>query len=197
MAHMMNSFVGTLIYSCPEIVQNRPYTEKADIWSLGCILYELITLKPPFQSSNPLTLAKKIVDLEYEKIELAALSLQYSPELIAFVEQCLVYDEAKRLSILQLLALITPHVVEQMDAAREKEQILNEEIIGLTRKMNQKKNNNDLNVFFGDELLGENNNKMPVVKIDVEKLNRIDEDPVTKFVVIMQKISVIANAQTN
>jgi len=41
----LKSFVGTVLYSCPEIVQNLPYNEKADIWSLGCILYELSTLK--------------------------------------------------------------------------------------------------------------------------------------------------------
>lgn len=40
----MNSFVGTLVYTCPEIVQNMPYDDKADIWSLGCIIYELTTL---------------------------------------------------------------------------------------------------------------------------------------------------------
>ena len=40
----MKSFVGTILYSCPEIVQSQPYTNKADIWSLGCIIYEIMTL---------------------------------------------------------------------------------------------------------------------------------------------------------
>jgi len=43
-----SSFVGTLNYSSPEIVENKPFTEKADIWSLGCILYELVALRQPF-----------------------------------------------------------------------------------------------------------------------------------------------------
>lgn len=60
--NMMNSFVGTLVYSSPEIVQNKPYTQKADIWSLGCILYELLMLRPPFDSPNPLLLAKKVLE---------------------------------------------------------------------------------------------------------------------------------------
>ncbi len=42
-ASVMKSFVGTILYSCPEIVQSQAYTEKADVWSLGCIIYELIT----------------------------------------------------------------------------------------------------------------------------------------------------------
>ena len=58
---MLRSFVGTVVYSCPEIVQNMPYTNKADIWSLGCVLYELMNLKPAFAAMNPLTMAKKVL----------------------------------------------------------------------------------------------------------------------------------------
>ena len=65
-ASVMKSFVGTILYSCPEIVQSQAYTEKADIWSLGCIIYELITFTQPFSAGNPLTVAKKIVDGDYE-----------------------------------------------------------------------------------------------------------------------------------
>ena len=43
-----NTIVGTLIYMSPEIINGIPYTIKTDIWSLGCILYELCTLKYPF-----------------------------------------------------------------------------------------------------------------------------------------------------
>lgn len=59
------SFVGTLAYSCPQIVENNPYNEKADIWSLGCIIYEIMTLRAPFSGNNPLFLAKNIVNGEY------------------------------------------------------------------------------------------------------------------------------------
>ena len=44
----------------PEIIQSLPYGEKADIWSLGCLLYQMSTLQPPFHSSNMLTLANKV-----------------------------------------------------------------------------------------------------------------------------------------
>ena len=51
---------GTLLYCSPEIVQNQPYGEKADVWALGCILYQMAALEPPFSSNNMLTLVKKV-----------------------------------------------------------------------------------------------------------------------------------------
>jgi serine/threonine protein kinase len=50
---VMESFVGTLAYTSPEVVQYEGYTEKVDIWSLGCILYQMATCKSGF----PLTAA--------------------------------------------------------------------------------------------------------------------------------------------
>ena len=43
-----NSKMGTPCYAAPEIWNNKPYTFKSDIWSLGIILYELCTFKLPF-----------------------------------------------------------------------------------------------------------------------------------------------------
>ncbi|XP_052018144.1 serine/threonine-protein kinase Nek5 [Apodemus sylvaticus] len=51
---------GTPYYLSPEICQNRPYNNKTDIWSLGCVLYELCTLKHPFESDNLHHLVLKI-----------------------------------------------------------------------------------------------------------------------------------------
>ncbi|XP_039209210.1 serine/threonine-protein kinase Nek5 isoform X3 [Crotalus tigris] len=45
--------VGTPYYLSPEICENKPYNNKTDIWSLGCVLYELCTLKHPLEDSNP------------------------------------------------------------------------------------------------------------------------------------------------
>ena len=39
---------GTPYYMPPEVVKGNPYDKKADIWSLGCVLYELIMYKRPF-----------------------------------------------------------------------------------------------------------------------------------------------------
>jgi serine/threonine protein kinase len=54
--------VGTPLYFSPELCEEKRYNERSDIWSLGCLLYELTSLRPPFTASNQLALAKKIVN---------------------------------------------------------------------------------------------------------------------------------------
>lgn len=51
----------------PEIVKNEPYGEKADVWAVGCILYQTVTLTPPFYSANMLSLATKVSVLPYSE----------------------------------------------------------------------------------------------------------------------------------
>ena len=62
------SNVGTPYYMSPEQINNNKYNEKSDIWSLGCFLYELTTLNPPFEANNHLSLALKIKSGKIEKI---------------------------------------------------------------------------------------------------------------------------------
>lgn len=54
------TFVGTPYYLSPEVCSNKKYDLRSDLWSLGCILYELCTLNYPFQANNILSLAMKI-----------------------------------------------------------------------------------------------------------------------------------------
>lgn len=52
--------VGTPYYMSPEIWGKRPYDACSDVWALGCILYELCMLKPPFLAADIDGLAKKV-----------------------------------------------------------------------------------------------------------------------------------------
>ncbi|CAD8184192.1 unnamed protein product [Paramecium pentaurelia] len=54
--------VGTPLYLAPELVQHQPYDYKVDVWALGCIVFQLATLEPPFQGENLITLGYSIVN---------------------------------------------------------------------------------------------------------------------------------------
>ena len=52
---------GTPYYASPEVWQDKPYDKKSDIWSLGCVLYEIVTLKPPFRADDMKGLYRKVL----------------------------------------------------------------------------------------------------------------------------------------
>ena len=59
---------GTPYYASPEVWSEEPYNYKSDIWSLGCILYEMAVLKPPFRADTPEKLYKKIMVGKYDPL---------------------------------------------------------------------------------------------------------------------------------
>ena len=59
---------GTPYYASPEVWKDEPYDEKSDIWSLGCVLYELIALKPPFRAEDMEGLFKKVTRGIYQRL---------------------------------------------------------------------------------------------------------------------------------
>lgn len=46
------TIVGTPFYLSPEIIENKPYSFKSDVWSCGIVLYELCCRKPPFNGNS-------------------------------------------------------------------------------------------------------------------------------------------------
>lgn len=52
---------GTPYYASPEVWQDQPYDQKSDMWSLGCVLYEICTLQPPFKANDMDGLFKKVL----------------------------------------------------------------------------------------------------------------------------------------
>mmetsp|Transcript_6443 Transcript_6443/g.11238 ORF Transcript_6443/g.11238 Transcript_6443/m.11238 type:complete len:200 (-) Transcript_6443:1120-1719(-) len=54
------TMVGTPYYMSPEVCASQPYDTKSDVWSLGCVAYELCNLNYPFISANLLGLIVKI-----------------------------------------------------------------------------------------------------------------------------------------
>jgi NIMA (never in mitosis gene a)-related kinase len=51
-ADLAKTMTGTPYYLSPEIFQGRPYSTKSDIWSLGCVIFELAALRVPFDARD-------------------------------------------------------------------------------------------------------------------------------------------------
>ncbi|ETW04769.1 NEK protein kinase, variant 1 [Aphanomyces invadans] len=62
---LAQTLVGSPAYMCPEIFEGKPYDFKADIWALGCILYELLTGRCPFKASSYPALVTRITSGAY------------------------------------------------------------------------------------------------------------------------------------
>mmetsp|Transcript_26468 Transcript_26468/g.69570 ORF Transcript_26468/g.69570 Transcript_26468/m.69570 type:complete len:433 (-) Transcript_26468:459-1757(-) len=62
------SKVGTPLYMSPEQMAGTGYTAKSDMWSLGCIVYEMAALRPPFDAHNQIELAKCIQTGHFARI---------------------------------------------------------------------------------------------------------------------------------
>jgi len=75
-SQMAKTCVGTPNYLSPEICSRRQYNSKTDIWSLGCVLYQLLTLRPPFSGRNIHHLLTQILRSHFPPI-----SPRYSYEL--------------------------------------------------------------------------------------------------------------------
>ncbi|GIQ80206.1 hypothetical protein KIPB_000966 [Kipferlia bialata] len=99
--------VGTPLYMSPEQIQKRPYNDKCDIWALGCLLFELASLVPPFEATSVAGLNLKIKAGKFNP-----LPAQYSAELSGIVRSMLSHDPKSRPSTTDLVKL--PTVAQRM-----------------------------------------------------------------------------------
>ncbi|ESO92636.1 hypothetical protein LOTGIDRAFT_120493 [Lottia gigantea] len=91
--------VGTPCYISPELCEGKPYNQKSDIWALGCVLYELASLKRAFEATTLPALILKIMRGTFSPI-----SDVYSVELRSLILSMLHLDPNKRPHINQIMA---------------------------------------------------------------------------------------------
>ncbi|XP_043963215.1 serine/threonine-protein kinase Nek2 [Gambusia affinis] len=104
------TFVGTPYYMSPEQINRMSYNEKSDIWSLGCLLYELCALSPPFTAYNQKELAEKIREGKFRRIP-----FRYSEELNTLLSRMLNLKDYLRPSVESILqsSLLSDSVAEE------------------------------------------------------------------------------------
>ncbi|KAB0794350.1 hypothetical protein PPYR_11189 [Photinus pyralis] len=95
--HVLTSIKGTPLYMAPELVEEHPYDHNADLWSLGCIIYELLVGTPPFCTTSLLHLIKMI---RHDQVQFPSF---LSELCISFLKGLLQKDPGKRVAWPDLL----------------------------------------------------------------------------------------------
>ncbi|KAM8855696.1 serine/threonine-protein kinase Nek5 isoform 2-T4 [Spinachia spinachia] len=111
--------VGTPYYLSPEICESRPYNNKTDVWSLGCVLYELCTLRHPFEGSSLRQLVGRICRGSFNPAP-----SHYSYDLRLLVTQLFKVNPRDRPSVTSVLKrpFLEKHISKHLDP-----QVLQEE----------------------------------------------------------------------
>ncbi|KAL7388057.1 hypothetical protein ABVT39_006378 [Epinephelus coioides] len=125
------TFVGTPYYMSPEQIDRMSYNEKSDIWSLGCLLYELCALSPPFTAYNQKELAERIREGKFRRIP-----YRYSEELNTLLCKMLNLKDYLRPSVEAILqsSLLADAVAEEQRRAQVRSRRRSTESDGPTHK---------------------------------------------------------------
>ena len=109
------TMVGTPYYLSPEMIESKPYDSKSDIWSLGVLLYEMMTFKMPFNANSLASLIIKITRGNYIPPPVI-----YTKDLRELVSKCLTLDPKNRPTIKEILGMpfIKFHIKSFLDEAQ-------------------------------------------------------------------------------
>ena len=99
---------GTPYYASPEVWRDKPYDSKSDIWSLGCVIYEMCALNPPFRAQSMEELFKKVIRGYYPDI-----SNKYSKDLSEILKLMIQIEVGARPSCDELLNM--PIIKKRID----------------------------------------------------------------------------------
>ncbi|KAH6880334.1 kinase-like protein [Coprinopsis sp. MPI-PUGE-AT-0042] len=112
-ASFANTYVGTPYYMSPELMQEKAYDSKSDIWSLGCLIYELCALKPPFHEAK----THSELSILIRNGRIPPLPRGYSNSLFGVIKAMLNLNPAMRPSAAQLLQHERLELVFKVDEA--------------------------------------------------------------------------------
>jgi NIMA (never in mitosis gene a)-related kinase len=102
-SNFARTLIGTPYNMSPELCEDKPYNQKSDVWSFGCLLYEMLTLNHAFNGTSLPALIMKIVHGNYPPVPAT-----YSEPMRALCHSMLATQPDDRPSISEVLA--TPMV---------------------------------------------------------------------------------------
>ncbi|CAI2386963.1 unnamed protein product [Moneuplotes crassus] len=122
------SRVGTPLYMSPEVLEGSGYDTKSDVWSLGCIAYELCALKSPFRKEG---VKMSLVDL-FQSIKAGVYSPipdRYSSNLKLLIDSMIKINPAERLDIDQICKICETHRTTESTKPKIQSYLIMDDII--------------------------------------------------------------------
>lgn len=101
---MLQTQTGTPYYASPEVWRDMPYDYKSDVWSIGCVLYEMCNLCPPFKGATLQEVYKKVCKGVFPPI-----SRLYSKELSSLIGVLLKVNPNERPTVNGILLILSKH----------------------------------------------------------------------------------------
>ena len=172
---LANTYIGTPYYMSPELFNYKPYSYKSDIWSLGCVLYEICNLKHAFNAQTINGLAMKILKGNYVPI-----CKIYSKGLREFIDSLLVTDPRLRPSIKKITQIFFV------------KKIISKYFINLVLK-------NDLSDFEIDSVKGQilKIGLSHIIKEEIKDFEEIDKKKVFDFLLSKRDLELVKKELVN
>jgi serine/threonine-protein kinase ULK/ATG1 len=142
-ASMMTTRCGTPLYMSPEVLDSLEYNAKVDIWSCGCIFYEMIVGSPPFKGANEVDLLKNIKTMP---LSLPS-HIELSKKSITLLKGLLERNPIRRISLESFNQVLDTFSEECMKTSN----VLSSDI---SSKMTTDINRNDINVSTSVQYAG-------------------------------------------
>ena len=205
---------GTPYYASPEVWRDEPYSYKSDLWSIGCVIYELCALRPPFKGKDLDELFLNVCKGKVERI-----SHVYSDDLWKMILMLLQVDVKKRCDCDKFLnsKLITRKIQEMKKVDKEyknleKNKEINEgylldtirfeNILDIKRQLPTKKNyNNNADLAQGKTIVKKINKKKEIninnelKNKSYKNVNNVDSSNLVKYQKINKNKKILYNSK--
>ena len=175
-SNMARTQTGTPFYLAPEIWKDLPYDYKCDIWSVGCIIYELCTSRPPFRGTSLKELGRNVLNGYYLPIS------GFSNDIKDIVAKMLIVDPKRRASTDELLnSEIIQRRIKNI-GGNIKENYSNSKKANLIKTIKLPRNIKEINLalprnrYSQKESMAENDPYEKTKNIYMETINKLKEE---------------------